>query len=130
MNKPSRTGSLAPNSATLAPMARSDSKIRDLLAALDEPALVVERQVVRSANEAARAPMGQAIEGGDVRLAIRHPQVLDFVLAGEAGNIDFTGVGAAGRPWRLAARRIGDKALLLRLFDRSAAHAAEKLRVD
>jgi two-component system phosphate regulon sensor histidine kinase PhoR len=104
--------------------------IRDLLAALDEPALIVERQVVRTANEAARALMGQAIEGSDVRLAIRHPQVLDFVLAGEAGDIDFTGVGAAGRPWRLAARRIGDKALLLRLFDRSAAHAAEKLRVD
>jgi two-component system phosphate regulon sensor histidine kinase PhoR len=111
-------------------MAKSDSKNRDLLAALDEPALIVERQVVRTANEAAKALMGQDIEGGDVRLAIRHPQVLDFVLAGEAGDIDFTGVGAAGRPWRLAARRIGDKALLLRLFDRSAAHAAEKLRVD
>ena len=130
MNKLSRTGSLAPKSATLPPVARSDSMIRDLLAALDEPALIVEQQVVRTANEAARALMGEAIEDSDVRLAIRHPQVLDFVLAGEAGDIDFTGVGAAGRPWRLAARRIGGDALLLRLFDRSAAHAAEKLRVD
>ena len=111
-------------------MAASDSNLRDLLAALDEPALIVERQLVRIANDAARALMGQAIEGGDVRLAIRHPQVLEFVLARKAGDIDFTGVGAAGRPWRLAARRIGDDALLLRLFDRSAAHAAEKLRVD
>ena len=114
MNKLSRTGSLAPKSATLAPMAASDSNLRDLLAALDEPALIIERQLVRIANDAARALMGQAIEGGDVRLAIRHPQVLEFVLARKAGDIDFTGVGAAGRPWRLAARRIGDDALLLR----------------
>ena len=130
MNKPSRTGSPVPKSATVPAMADTDSMIRELLAALDEPALIVERRIVRAANDPAKALMGRAIEGSDVRLAIRHPQALDFVLAGETGDIDFTGVGAAGRPWRLAARRVGDDVLLLRLFDRSEAHAAEKLRVD
>ncbi|MGI8705390.1 MAG: sensor histidine kinase [Sphingomicrobium sp.] len=111
-------------------MAMIDPSARALLDAIDEPALVVERDVVRLANEQAKALLGRAIEGSDVRLAVRHPQALEFVLAGDPGEIDFTGVGAVGRPWRLVVRRIGESALLLRLNDRSAAHSAEKMRVD
>ena len=111
-------------------MAVKNPAYRDLLEAIDEPALVVEGDVIRMANEPAKALMGQAIEGSDIRLGIRHPQALDFVLAGKGGDIDFTGVGAVGRPWRLSLRPVGDSALLVRLFDRSAAHAAEKMRVD
>lgn len=111
-------------------MALKNPAYRDLLEAIDEPALVVEGEVVRMANEPAKALMGRAIEGSDIRLGIRHPQALDFVLAGEWGDIDFTGVGAVGRPWRLSLRPVGESAVLLRLFDRSAAHAAEKMRVD
>lgn len=111
-------------------MAMIDPSARALLEAIDEPALVVERDVVRLANEPAKALLGRAIEGSDVRLAVRHPQALEFILAGVPGEIDFTGVGAVGRPWRLLVRRIDESALLLRLIDRSAAHAAEKMRVD
>jgi two-component system phosphate regulon sensor histidine kinase PhoR len=111
-------------------MPKLDDIAAALLNALDEPALIVERRIVRLANESAKELLGRGIEGSDVRLAIRHPQALEFVLAGEAGDIDFTGVGAFGRPWRLVVRPIGGGALLLRLIDRSAAHAAEKLRVD
>ena len=111
-------------------MAVKNPAYRDLLEAIDEPALILEREVVQMANEPAKALMGRAIEGSDIRLGIRHPQALDFALAGEWGDIDFTGVGAVGRPWRLSLRPVGESALLLRLFDRSAAHAAEKMRVD
>ncbi|MFP5328596.1 MAG: sensor histidine kinase [Alphaproteobacteria bacterium] len=111
-------------------MPNSNQAIRALLEAIDEPAMIVEGRVVRLANEPARALLGRAIEGGDVRLAIRHPQALEFVLSGRTGDVDFTGVGAVGRPWRLSVRPAGDGALLLRLIDRSAIHSAEKLRVD
>ena len=111
-------------------MAPIDPAARALLEALDEPSLVVEQQVVRLANEAAKALLGQGIEGSDVRLSIRNPQALQFVLAKSPGDIDFTGVGAVGRPWRLSMRKVGHGALLIRLIDRSAAHAAEKMRVD
>lgn len=111
-------------------MALKNPAYRDLLEAIDEPALILEREVVQMANEPAKTLMGRAIEGGDIRLGIRHPQALDFVLAGEWGDIDFTGVGSVGRPWRLSLRPVGESALLVRLFDRSAAHAAEKMRVD
>jgi len=111
-------------------MALHDPAARALLDALDDPAMVVDDGVVELANAAARALLGERIEGSDVRLAIRQPQALDFVLAGVAGDMDFTGVGAVGRPWRLALRSLGNGALLVRLIDRSPAVAAEKLRVD
>jgi len=107
-----------------------DPATRALLEAIEEPALIVEREQVRLANAPARALLGQAIEGSDVRLAIRHPQALEFVLDGKPGEIDFTGAGAVGRPWTLSLRPIDGNSLLLRLIDRSAVHAAEKLRVD
>jgi two-component system phosphate regulon sensor histidine kinase PhoR len=130
MDQATPTGSELPTSATVSAMARLDDIAAALLEALDEPALIVERRIVRLANEPAKALLGRGIEGSDVRLAIRHPQALEFVLSGEGGDIDFTGVGAVGRPWRLLVRPIGKGLLFLRLIDRSAAHAAEKLRVD
>jgi two-component system phosphate regulon sensor histidine kinase PhoR len=111
-------------------MAEYHGSATALLNAFDDPALIVEGQLVRVANDAARALLGGAIDGGNIRLAIRHPQALEFVLAGAAGDIDFTGVGAVGRPWRLSVRPIAGGGLLLRLIDRSSAHAAEKMRVD
>lgn len=101
-----------------------------LLGALDEPALILDRQVVRIANQPAKALLGDDIERRDLRLAIRHPQALAFALAGKPGDLELTGIGDIDRPWRLAVRPIGDGAVLLRLIDRAPAHAAEKLRVD
>ena len=116
-------------SASLPQMRPLDPIARELLEALDQPALLVERQIVQLANGPARELLGD-VEGSDVRLAIRHPQALEYVLKGDTGEIDFTGVGAFGRPWRLVVRQVGADALLLRLVDRSEALAAEKLRVD
>ncbi len=104
--------------------------IRLFLEALDEPAMVLDGRVVKVANAAARSLLGETIEGGDVRLAIRHPQALEHVLPGTEGDVDITGVGQFGRPWTLSVRRIDERLLLVRLTDRSAAIAAEKMRVD
>ena len=117
-------------SASLPEMRHLDPIARELLNALGEPALLLEGGLVQLANQSATNLLGGAIEGSDVRLAIRHPQALEFVLKGDPGEIDFTGVGDFGRPWRLVVRNVGSDALLLRLIDRSDALAAEKLRVD
>ncbi|MEP7317066.1 MAG: ATP-binding protein, partial [Sphingomicrobium sp.] len=98
--------------------------------ALDEPAMVIDRGIVRHANSAARALFGEAIEGKDVRLAIRHPQALEQILPGAAGDVEITGIGQFGRPWTLSIREIDDRMLLVRLIDRSATIAAERMRVD
>lgn len=103
---------------------------RDLVDALDEPALVIERRMVSVANRAARALLGQAIEGRDVRLAIRQPELLELILANKPGDRDVAGVGGVGRPWRVSARLLGPRALFVRMTDRAEALAAERMRVD
>ena len=54
---------------------------QSLIAALDEPALVVAGSRTLAANRAARDLLGQTIEGADVRVAIRHPDALRTILA-------------------------------------------------
>jgi two-component system phosphate regulon sensor histidine kinase PhoR len=103
---------------------------RALVDAIDEPALIVEGSIVRLANAPARELLGGRIEGRDVRLAIRHPQALELILAQGSGEIDATGIVEPGRSWRLLIRRIWANASLVRMIDRSDAVSAEKMRVD
>ena len=101
-----------------------------IIEALDEPALIVGDGLTLAANNAARALLGESIVGRDVRFAIRHPQALPAVLAGQAAELALVGLGSAERPWRLTVRPVGKERCLVRLSDRSAAIAAERMRVD
>jgi two-component system phosphate regulon sensor histidine kinase PhoR len=103
---------------------------RGIVDALDEAALVTDRDVVRIANAAARRLLGPRIEGHNVRLAIRHPRVLDGLLSGRAGEIDATGIGDPGRSFRAFVRPLDQGLVLLRLVDRSQTVSAERMRVD
>jgi len=120
----------ADQSATDRVMAMVGPYEQALVDALDEPSLVVEGNVIRLANAVARRLLGIGIEGRDVRLAIRHPQVLDLILTHGAGEIDVTGIGEPGRSWRLIVRNLWPNASLVRLIDRSDAVSAETMRVD
>ena len=103
---------------------------RSLISALDEPALIVEGARTVAANEAARALLGQRIEGADVRLAIRHPAALRTILSEDAAELELVGVGSPDRPWVLSVRPIERGTTLVRLVDQSAGRAAERMRVD
>ena len=106
--------------------------VRSLLDALREPALLLDGERLAAANAAARAVLGQAIEGRDVRFAIRHPDALELLLgSAREGELDFIGIGGAERPWRLSLRPLGDRNMRLALLtDRTEALAADRLRVD
>ena len=116
-------------STTSRPVPGNASEVRLLIDALDEPTILVEGRRIGIANPPARALLGQNIEGRDVRLAIRHPEALDLILAHRSGEIDVTGVGELGRAWRLHIGNVGE-AVLVRMIDRSAATSTEKMRVD
>jgi two-component system phosphate regulon sensor histidine kinase PhoR len=105
-------------------------KMRALVDALDEPALIVEGLTVGFANAAAKNVLGDSIEGRDVRLAIRHPDALEHILGGRSGEVEVTGIGEVGRPWQVVIRDLGHGASLVRMIDRAAAVSAEKMRVD
>ena len=101
-----------------------------LLGGLQEPALIVDGTVIAVANHQSRALLGSRIEGGDVRLAIRHPQALEHILGGKDADVDVTGIGQLEQPWKLTVRQLGGRTVLVRLFDRAEIVAAEKMRVD
>jgi len=103
--------------------------MRLVIDALDEPTIIVEGHRIVLANAPARKLLGQGIEGRDVRLAIRHPQALDLILARQAGDIDVAGIGEVGRTWRLHIKNV-DGSMLIRIIDRWAATATERMRVD
>jgi two-component system phosphate regulon sensor histidine kinase PhoR len=120
----------ADQSATQLAMDELGNNERALVDALDEPALIVEGSIVRLANAPARKLIGSRIEGRDIRLAIRHPQALELILAHGSGEIDATGIVEPGRSWRLLIRPLWPEASLVRMIDRSDAVSAEKMRVD
>jgi two-component system, OmpR family, phosphate regulon sensor histidine kinase PhoR len=101
-----------------------------ILDAIEEPALVVRDQRTLAANRAARSLLGEAIIGRDLRFAIRHPLALDLIESGLEAETDLVGIGSADRPWHLSARPLADGATLIRLSDRSAVQAAERMRTD
>ena len=108
--------------------------LNELLAAIEEPLLLVANRRVMHANDAARALLGGHIESVDVRLAIRHPAAAEL-LAGDAGedidgDVEIVGLGDANRPWLIQVRALPDGSRLVRLIDQGAARAAEQMRVD
>jgi two-component system phosphate regulon sensor histidine kinase PhoR len=107
----------------------------DLVAAFQEPLLLVRDRRVAIANQAARDLLGSHIEGSDVRLAIRHPAAAPHLAGdGEAGDgpvrIELMGLGELGRPWELIITPLPDGCRLVRLADQSQQRAAEQMRVD
>jgi two-component system phosphate regulon sensor histidine kinase PhoR len=105
----------------------------NLVAAFEEPLLVVRERRVTIANQAAKTLLGAHIEGSDVRLAIRHPAAAEH-LAGDHDEgpvrIELMGLGELGRPWELIVAPLPDGSRLVRLADQSQQRAAEQMRVD
>ena len=92
--------------------------------------LVLDGYHVSHANTAARLLLGAHIVGDYVRLAIRHPAAAALLSGDEDGPILIGGLGGNDRLWELSGGTIAPGKRLLRLVDRSAQRAAEKMRVD
>lgn len=112
---------------------RADATMQ-LLNALPDPAMLIRDGRVISANTAAGSLLGGHIVGEDVRTAIRHPAASEY-LTGRSGAVDDRGielVGLGGRDqrWSMRVGDLGDGRSLILLADRTAAHAAERMRVD
>ena len=111
-------------------MVGTASSMRALVDALDEPAMIVQGLSVTFANEAAKDIFGQAIEGRDIRFAIRHPEALEHILGGRAGDLDLSGIADFDRPWRVVVRELGHGSMFVRMIDRFDTVSAERMRVD
>ncbi len=110
----------------------ADETTRSLIEALAEPALIVSTGKVTMSNEAARDLLGRHIDGGDVRLALRHPAAVERLLNPDPPPeaVELVGVGLPEQRWLMTVAPIGGGMRIVRLADRSESHAAERMRVD
>lgn len=104
--------------------------LKALLDAIEEPSLLVRGHRLVDANESARKIFARRLVHDDIRLAIRHPAVLAAIEAGRETSLEVEGIGGVDRPWRVLVTPLGDGSLLIRMVDRGAARAAERMRVD
>jgi len=102
-----------------------------LLEGLPEPAIVVTGRHVLSSNAAARALLGDAIDGAAVDTVISHPAALEALSVGDqADDVELTGLDGSRRHWLMRTAQLADGRRLIRFVDRSESRAAEQMRVD
>ncbi|MFL6729730.1 MAG: sensor histidine kinase [Sphingomicrobium sp.] len=104
-----------------------------LLEGLAEAALIADEGRVVVANAAARALLGDDLQGTPVRQAISHPAALEALqrLGSDlTAEVELTGLGRSRRHWLMRTAELADGSILIRFVDRSEARAAEQMRVD
>ncbi len=104
-----------------------------LLEGLSEAALIARDRHVVASNSAARALLGEDIDGDRLDRMISHPaaiEALDRIGSEETDEIELAGLGGSRRHWLMRSAPLADGTILIRFVDRSEARAAEQMRVD
>src|SRR5690349_9202171 len=104
-----------------------------LLEGLSEAAFIASDWRVLSANDAARALLGEVIEGAPLDAVISHPAALEALErsgSDEMEEVELTGLDGSRRHWLMRTAQLADGTCLVRFVDRSEARAAEQMRVD
>ena len=109
----------------------------ELLELVDDPILIVRSRRILFANAVARALLGEHIEGIDVRLAIRHPAAAERLIDRDppetkeaVTRTELVGLGERDRHWEMTTSLLENGSRLVRLTDKSEAHASEQMRTD
>lgn len=110
----------------------SQATAADIIAAMNEPALLVNQGQVEVANRAAENLLGIHIEGGDIRMAIRHPAAIRLLTEplNNMSPVLLAGLGGVNRRWELYAYPLNKEQRLILLRDQSTAHLTEQVRID
>ena len=102
--------------------------------ALADPALIVEGPLAVAANAQARALFGDRVAGGDLRLVLRHPAVLDVLAQAAADRAmvsrEISGMGSGNSAWQMLATPAGDGRILVVFDDVTQARLTERMRAD
>ena len=115
-----------------APVADMPDRTGELIDAVDDALLILDRQRITHANAAARKLFGAEKIDGDFRLALRHPVAADLIASDQDTEtpVEISGLGEPDRRWVMSVRRIADGAKLVTLRDRTDSWVAERMRVD
>ena len=114
-------------------MSETETAVPHLLEGLPEAALVTAKGRILVANSAARALLGDHVEGAALERVISHPaarEALERPGADSGDGVELTGLDGTRRHWLMRTARLADGTKLVRFVDRSEARAAEQMRVD
>jgi two-component system phosphate regulon sensor histidine kinase PhoR len=102
--------------------------------ALADPALIVDGDIAVAANAEARRLFGDRVAGGDLRLTVRNPIILDALDEARASGLtverEVSGLGSGNSAYRLRAVDAGQARTLLLFDDITQARITERMRVD
>ncbi|WP_426162845.1 ATP-binding protein [Sandarakinorhabdus sp. DWP1-3-1] len=102
--------------------------------ALGDPALIVDGDIAVAANAEARRLFGDRVDGGDLRLTVRNPIILDAIAEARASSSsierELSGLGNGNAVYRLRVVDTGDGRQLLLFDDITQARLTERMRVD
>ncbi len=135
-------GALAARARRVVPLPPEEGAVRPAeaqpsitLDSLENAAVLVDRNFgILSMNAEAVDAFGAHALGEDIRIAIRHPAVIETVTTAMRQNRDsireIEGIGRHSTVFRLRAGPAGDARLLLSFADVSPARLAERMRAD
>jgi len=114
------------------PLVDLPDRTQEVIDAVDDALLIIDRQRIVYANDAARRLFGAERVQGDFRLALRHPAAADLIMANRETEtpVEIAGIGEADRRWIMSVRFIAGGAKLVTLRDRTDSWIAERMRVD
>jgi len=122
----------APAGLVPPPVVDLPDRTQEVIDAVDDALLIIERQRITYSNHAARRLFGPERVEGDFRLALRHPVAADLIASERETDVpvEIAGLGDADRRWAMSVRHIEGGARLITLRDRTDSWIAERMRVD
>ncbi|MFM5914522.1 MAG: sensor histidine kinase [Chakrabartia godavariana] len=102
----------------------------ELLDLLDTPSLLLRESRIVHANPPAVALFGGHVQGQDVRLALRHPDVLALITSGRNGSVRVTGLSTSGSLWEVQCNGLSDGERFLTLTDLSVQASVARAHAD
>jgi two-component system, OmpR family, phosphate regulon sensor histidine kinase PhoR len=94
------------------------------------PALLVADHKIEHANPAAQAMLGTHIEGQDVRLALRHPDVVGLIMGNNPGSVKISGLSTPGSLWEVSCHDLDRSKRLVTLEDLSVQVGIARAHAD
>ena len=102
----------------------------ELLDLLDTPSLLLRESRIVHANPPAVALFGGHVQGQDVRLALRHPDVLGLITSGRNGSVKVTGLSTSGSLWEVQCNTLSDGERFVTLTDLSVQASVARAHAD
>ncbi len=102
----------------------------ELLDLLDAPSLLLRDGRIGHANPPAVSLFGAHVQGQDVRLALRHPDVLALITSGRNGSVKVNGLSTSGSIWEVQCHALSDGQQLLMLTDLSVQASVARAHAD